>query len=213
MNFSTDVTFHPWIGKDYESGGCFKKRILVLGESHYCSPSVREQYCKQCSGCPKTCNGITEYTQDIVHESGYAGGAKRTFTKFFNVFTPPGCAIKDARDSICFYNYVQESLGGPRHSPTEDQFKNSEPAFFEVLDKLAPEFLLVWGHRLWDNMPPTSYHEEDFKINGVLPYYEGYYQLENGNKVDVLAIYHPSSSRFNETTWTRVINEFLNKPS
>ncbi len=212
MNFSTNVTFHPWIGKDYESGGCFKKRILVLGESHYCSPSVREQYCKQCSGCPKTCNGITEYTQDIVHESGYAGGAKRTFTKFFNVFTPPGCAIEDARDSICFYNYVQESLGGPRHSPTEGQFKDSEPAFFEVLNKLAPEFLLVWGFHLWKNMSKTFCYKENFEINGV-SCQGGYYQLKNGNKVKFLVLYHPSSPLFSRTILAPVIKEFLDKPS
>ena len=44
------VFFKPWVGKDYESGGIFGKKILVLGESHTCGG------CDQCglkysSGC------------------------------------------------------------------------------------------------------------------------------------------------------------------
>lgn len=30
-----DVIFKPWIGKNYETGGIFKRKILALGESHY----------------------------------------------------------------------------------------------------------------------------------------------------------------------------------
>ena len=36
--------FEPWIGENYENGGNKKKKILVLGDSHYCSGS------KNCEG-------------------------------------------------------------------------------------------------------------------------------------------------------------------
>lgn len=32
------VHFLPWVGKDYATGGIFKKRIMVLGESHIADP-------------------------------------------------------------------------------------------------------------------------------------------------------------------------------
>lgn len=28
--------FFPWVGANYPKGGIFKKKILILGESHYC---------------------------------------------------------------------------------------------------------------------------------------------------------------------------------
>ena len=28
--------FEPWIGENYENGGLFGKKILALGDSHYC---------------------------------------------------------------------------------------------------------------------------------------------------------------------------------
>ena len=36
------VNFRPWIGADYETGGIFGKKILVLGESHYCIRELSE---------------------------------------------------------------------------------------------------------------------------------------------------------------------------
>ena len=32
--------FEPWIGENYESGGIFGKKILALGDSHYCDSCV-----------------------------------------------------------------------------------------------------------------------------------------------------------------------------
>ena len=40
--------FSPRIGKDYARGGIFGKRILVLGESHYCGTG-----CADCGECGK----------------------------------------------------------------------------------------------------------------------------------------------------------------
>lgn len=31
-----NVKFKPWVGKDYHDGNEFGKKILVIGESHYC---------------------------------------------------------------------------------------------------------------------------------------------------------------------------------
>jgi len=34
------VFFKPWVGKVYDSGGIFGKRILVLGESQLLAPQL-----------------------------------------------------------------------------------------------------------------------------------------------------------------------------
>ena len=38
------VVFEPWIGNEYQTGGIFKKKILVIGESFYCSEEEAEKY-------------------------------------------------------------------------------------------------------------------------------------------------------------------------
>ena len=44
------VFFKPWVGKDYSTGGIFKKKILVVGESHYCDGCnyCGLKYAKEC---------------------------------------------------------------------------------------------------------------------------------------------------------------------
>lgn len=36
IEYMANNFFQPFVGKDYASGGIFGKRIMVLGESHYC---------------------------------------------------------------------------------------------------------------------------------------------------------------------------------
>ena len=45
-----NVNFNPWKGNNYEEG-LFDKKILILGESHYCEDSDKSQ--KSRHACPK----------------------------------------------------------------------------------------------------------------------------------------------------------------
>ncbi len=40
---ANNIFFQPFVGKDYASGGVFGKRIMVLGESHYCDEGTERQ--------------------------------------------------------------------------------------------------------------------------------------------------------------------------
>jgi len=35
MSNNSKIFFQPWVGSDYNTGGVFGKKVLVLGESHY----------------------------------------------------------------------------------------------------------------------------------------------------------------------------------
>ena len=63
------ITFHPYIGSNYSTGGIFKKKILVLGESHYCS---EEEACETL-----TYDVLQKY---LAHETNE--GWMNTFRKF-----------------------------------------------------------------------------------------------------------------------------------
>ena len=49
--------FQPFVDKDYANGGIFGKRIMILGESHYCDES-----CTDCGDCQlhRECMGFTQ---------------------------------------------------------------------------------------------------------------------------------------------------------
>ena len=38
-----NIFFQPFVGKDYANGGIFGKRIMILGESHYCDYRIFEK--------------------------------------------------------------------------------------------------------------------------------------------------------------------------
>ena len=74
-----DIHFEPWIGKDYENGGVFGKKILVLGESVYCG-----EQCSPCEGCDLfniVC--VETYVNNNVYDEN---GKFRKWTNTYNKF-------------------------------------------------------------------------------------------------------------------------------
>lgn len=187
----SNINFNPWIGENYSDGGCFGKRILVLGESHYGQ------------------NKGSSMTQDIIYDQAYSNYTMPAYTNFERAlagYTTDSDDRERIWNSVAFYNYVQECLSGARKSPTAEQFTDSEDAFFETLDKLEPDVVLVWGTRLWENLPYTNYEaEEECEYEGY-PYRSGTYTTDNGTKVTCYEMQHPSSG-FSWSWWHRFLIE------
>ncbi|WP_217939230.1 hypothetical protein [Duncaniella muris] len=73
-----NVFFKPWIGKDYENGGIFGKKVLVLGEAHLCGG---------CEDCGKVENAeeCADFTSSNCIElllNGHTDNWTPTFRKF-----------------------------------------------------------------------------------------------------------------------------------
>jgi hypothetical protein len=199
LNFDS-VFFFPWIGTDYNNGGIFKKKILILGESHYCEdPGV-------CSGCTpgvkdSECNLLTQK----VIKGQFTDGEKKhsIFTKLAKLLLDKETIeINDKENfwnSVAFYNYVQTSVAsGARVAPNDKMFSNSFQSFNEVMDKLDPDFLLIVSCRLWKNLPgragiewPAGPIIEENNIVEKTWYYKG----KRKNTLSIV-IYHPSSPSF-----------------
>lgn len=185
-----NVKFLPWVGKNYSNGGIFGKRIMVLGESHYCPddealPDLTNVVVKaHVSDSPYTT--LTKFERSLVgHETDQAERAK-------------------IWESILFYNYLQENMSEAREAGTKAQYQKAEKPFFEVLEKYKPEYVIMWGNRLWDNAPSTGFTAvNSVKLDG----YEagdGYYTLKDGTKVKVIAVYHPSAG-YDWAWWYRYL--------
>ena len=75
-----NIFFQPFVGKDYANGGIFGKRIMILGESHYCDES-----CTDCGDCQlhRECMNFTQQVlDDYLNENKERQNWMRTFLKF-----------------------------------------------------------------------------------------------------------------------------------
>ncbi len=200
------VKFLPWVGNSYECGmlgydgnGVIRygsaqmsgKRIMVSGESHYCANPETEAV-----------ESITrDVISDIIDPRSEHEPYKNTYTKFAKSAIGTFDELSDSAKSefwnhVLFYNYVQTAISGARVAPTNEEFKDSRDAFFEVLSKYKPDIVIVWGSRLYNSLPQTGNQLADLVIeNGE---YAGQstelwsYEVE-GRLVALMPIVHPSA--------------------
>ena len=206
---NSNIFFQPFVGKDYANGGIFGKRIMILGESHYCDGG-----CCDCGNC-RLCRQCAKFTQnvlrDFLDERKERQNWMRTFVKFERslVGKMTDWALKrKIWDSVMFYNYLQVAMGGPREAGTAEQYQQAGKEFFEVIEKYQPEYIIVWGKRLWNNLPNVRWHDGDDIVVDGYPVATGAYLLSNGKQVKVMAVNHPSVG-YSWDYWYRVIQRFL----
>lgn len=196
-----NVRIKPWIGDMYDTGGIFKERILVVGESHYCEDCEKLQDID-----------LANFTQNVVQKvvDGKTASWTGTFRKFGKSLVGND-STSDAEiwQSVAFYNYLQTPVSGPRMSGTPEDYDKAEPAFFEVIEALRPRVIIVWGvTRMWDNMPSKGWEMgEEIKIDGY-NVKNGSYTLADGHRVHTIWVYHPSSG-YSWEWWNKVIKKAL----
>lgn len=198
-----NVKFKPWIGKDYHDGNEFGKKILVIGESHYCKDceDVNESDC-------------SDFTQNLIQElvDGKTASWTGTFRKFERSLVGHETTPEESAriwNSLAFYNYLQTAVPEPRKAGTPEDYDKSEDAFYEVLNDLQPDAIIVWGvTRMWDNMPSRGWEKgAEIKVDGY-PLKQGSYTLDNGHVIKAIWIYHPSSG-YSWDWWNKAIKEVL----
>ena len=189
------VNFQPWVGENYESGGIFKQKILVLGESHYCA---KEEGCLGVlpEECPMHCPKLTI---DVVLQylNEYDGrGSQQTCLCFERAVMGKVLSDEEKKnfwDSIVFYNYVQTTcLDETRKTPTAEHYRSSEDAFRELLETYQPDKIIVWGQRLYNSLPNWDGYAGEVKISNGDVTDVWHYNI-NGRDVPAMKIYHPSS--------------------
>ncbi|MDO4462232.1 MAG: hypothetical protein Q4C30_07035 [Bacteroidia bacterium] len=179
------INFLPFVGSQYTARQLFNKRIMVLGDSHYCANPQ---------------DAVPTLTQDIINYylNPYSEneGWMQTYRKFerslVNHETSPDESIS-IWNSLLFYNFLQVPLSGPRVAGTSADYHNAAPAFFEVLDKYSPEVIIVWSKRLWDNLPNQRWSPAPDIIYDNYHISNGFYSLSNGSQAKAFYIYHPST--------------------
>lgn len=214
------VHFLPWVGKNYELGiksvgengviyGTDKdpgKRILVLGESHYCAD--KEDAVKDLT---------IKVIDDFVYSESEHEPYKSTYIKFERSLAGHVINKKERKElwsHLMFYNYVQVPMIGPRISPTGLDIIDSRAPFFEVITKYEPDIIIVWGKRLFNSLPNNLFQYRGFE-NESFKHTDGYvvttwsYKIDEDKTVLLLPIYHPSTG-FSWDYWFEIISHFVN---
>ena len=108
---ANNIFFQSFVGKDYADGGIFGKRIMVLGESHYC-----DEGCADCGDCRlhRECMGFTQgVLRDYLDEGTERQNWMRTFVKFERSLvgeeTDQALRLK-IWNSVVFFNYLQVAM-------------------------------------------------------------------------------------------------------
>ena len=214
------VKFLPFVGDNYEHGISFDKegnlvlgteeklgkRVLVLGESHYCDGD-----CCDC-GNFKLHKECAEFTRNVINE--YLDESKerqnwmRTFLKFERALSnaDPNIDRNSIWNHLMFYNYLQRPLRGLRMAD-EKYYEEAKEPFFAILEKYKPDYIIVWGRRLFMSLPSENVLEGEYMPSIEINIWS--YQID-GHTIMVLPVVHPSGG-FLWGYWHEFIVELLNK--
>ncbi len=194
------LRIRPYVGKKYDEGWNGKK-ILILGESHYSEnkDDVEEM--------------TNDTIRDFINNDNEYEGWKSTFTCFERVLTNKELSQAERKDlwsRVIFYQFIQYVQDGPREAPKEEEIELSRAPFIEVVKSYKPDYIIVWGKRLYDYLPDLGGELEYITIDETsLPVWK--YNIE-GKVIPAMAINHPSSPHGkSREKWHPFIETFLNK--
>lgn len=178
----------PWIGQNYENGGLFGKRVLIVGESTHMGNNPYNPY--------------NFWNSNIDMAKDHIAGYKDTFrTKLMRVFLrAQGIErdlIEDFWHSVVFFNYYIPPLNKARQQPNKDQ--KHQPLAYR-LSELKPDLVVALAYtRLWDKWlkePPENLSfAEAPKLSGARRQPK-YIRLDDGYEVLSYGLIHPSGKGF-----------------
>ncbi len=110
-----------------------------------------------------------------------------------------------------FYNYIQYAQGGPRISLQPDHWAKSELAFKDLLEQYMPDYIIVWGVRLYNGLPDWNGIGSKLFINEHDSTDIWTYTI-NGKSIPAIKVHHPSSpSGKSWSYWHEFYKMFLEK--
>jgi len=191
-----EIKVRPWIGENYKTPSIFPYRTLILGESNYTDNP--EQF---------NANIVINCVNDDLTGQDTQGFGKFA-TKVRNVIFQKRDPVDRETfwKNVAFYNFVQFLVGNKAGvRPTEEMWKDSIPAFKELILELEPERVLVLGAENWENL---TTHISPYKTHCKFPNHIAAFMINNHAFIAGY-IDHPSSVGFTYSHWTAIINELL----
>lgn len=215
------VAFLPWVGKGYEYGFDYnndgtlllgssenkRKKVLVLGESHYAGEGVNFFNPNNSEWNVFTRNCVNNFIKRASWDKWM-----NTYTKFERSIVNKEIDANDSEkiwEHLAFYNYIQVPLYESRMKADDKDYQKAELPFFKVLSVLLPDIVIVWGDRLYQKIP-GDFRNMGFEgmdgpkinIDGI-DYGTWIYNYKN-QRILLMEVYHPSSG-YSWPFWNKVI--------
>jgi hypothetical protein len=154
----TSTFFEPHVGSHYAGPkSLFDKRVLVLGDSHYCGKSA------SCVGCGDSllhpeCRDFTVERVSEYLDENFSAEWKKTYSTFINSVFGHRTSMEERSaffDSVVFANYLQVAAGGNPYSKVNGDYDAPAHlnAFYACLERVLPEIVVCWGGDVWDALP------------------------------------------------------------
>lgn len=210
-----NVNFKPWVGEKYFSEGFKDQKILILGESHYCSGNLSDEgKCAPICQKNKMESSCLDFTIDVILEYLDCHNGSwwhNTFLSFERNLFNKELTQNEAKDfwgRVIFYNYIQFALPKAGVKPNSEFWAPSEIAFREIVEHYTPDKIIAWGTRLYDGLPGWDGHHSIIQV--------GDYQTDvweytiKGKVIPVLKIHHPCCPNGkSREKWFSLYNKFL----
>lgn len=193
-----NINFRPWVGENYFIKGYKNKHILVLGESHYCSEQLKGGRCYPLCTKDKMQEVCLSQTEVVISEFvyNYSGAPyEQTFLCFERAVLGKELTQKEREEfwhSIVFYNYLQFCQEGPRKPIKQEYLNTSELAFKELLEEYMPDYIIIWGDRLYDVLPDWQGEHAVLKVSEKDSTDIWIYTIK-GKRIPAMRVYHPST--------------------
>ena len=218
------INFKPWVGDNYATTGFRGMRILVLGESHYCRKELANNgrcypICSKEKMREVCFNQTINVLDDIVYYLNRSERYHQTFIHFENaIFGRDLRNEQNVREafwnSVIFYNYFQYAQTRAT-MPLEQasySYEESAKAFQEVLEEYMPDYIIVWGCRLYSVLPHLNGEESKLSIENGDTTQIWTYQIK-GKKIPAMKIKHPCMGKGASWPYMHQFHKkFLNLP-
>lgn len=215
MSFSY-INFLPYVGEQYASIGLNGKKILVLGESHYCNEGLQCDKGKCLPICKREnmnyhCHEKTNIVVNSFIQNYDGSGEYQSFLCFERAIAGKVLSQEEREDlwrKLMFYNFIQFAQPGPRCSIHQEYWEHSGKAFKELLETFQPDYIIVWGCRLYKGLPDMDGSHSSLTIDGDSTDIWTY--TINGKNIPAMKVYHPSTPRGkNWNYWHKFYKAFL----
>jgi hypothetical protein len=194
MDFSKKVKILPWIGKTYSKQ---KQKVLILGESIWYRDNISLKL-QACTFIKNVMDGwdvpFFNHVQEAVSEKEYDKENLSERKKFWN--------------SVSFYEYVQSVLEDANTRPSKNDWESAKEPFKDVLKKLQPDIILVFGFELYKNLPNIDGDNDGIYIRyGKTRIYTWIYRIE-GKPILVVRFKHAARA-FKTEYWKNVYRKVV----
>lgn len=211
-----ELNFQPWISESYLKNEGIYGKLLIVGESHYMEDEDEENEMEEMK------DRIDEEIKEIENKTssdeltsviieGYINkkwniAFYRNIGLLFNVENR-----YEVWHNVAFANLIQVALKKSDAQPSEEEIKTVIPAFWELLENVKPDKVLICSKRMWTDWMPDDDKRcksiGSLEINGKHSNVWEYKYSQGACKA--IGINHPSWKGFSYKDWGPIVKEFL----